>query len=149
MEGSRLRPLVCVGMSYCVVAVLLPGMLLGVWEEQSQFTFSGSMWSLAAGAVGAIGALGIIMAFNFGGKPMVVMPLVFGGAPVVNTITTMILKPDFGELQALFYSGMILVIAGAAIVLVFAPKGQPPIESQPPAEDSGTEEEPDTTEPAS
>ncbi len=148
MAGSRLRPLVCVGVSYCVVAVLLPGILLGVWEEQSQFTFSGSMWSLAAGAAGAIGALGIIMAFNFGGKPMVVMPLVFGGAPVVSTITTMILKRNIGEVHALFYSGMILVIAGAAIVLVFAPKGQPAAEGQPSTEDSPAEEEADTSESA-
>ena len=35
---------------------------------------------------GAIGALGIILAFNFGGKPVYVMPLVFGGAPVITTL---------------------------------------------------------------
>ena len=40
------------------------------------------------GAAGALGALGIIMAFNFGGKPVYVMPLIFGGAPVVNTFFT-------------------------------------------------------------
>ena len=42
----------------------------------------GTAWSLGGGAVGAIGALGVIMAFNLGGKPVYVMPLVFGGAPV-------------------------------------------------------------------
>ncbi|MEM1303967.1 MAG: hypothetical protein AAGG46_03685, partial [Planctomycetota bacterium] len=98
----------------------------------------GSMWSLAAGAAGAFGALGIILAFNFGGKPVYVMPLVFGGAPVINTLVTAWEKNLLGELSSLFVAGLMLVIAGAAIVLVFAPKGGPPkkaaVESKPAAE---------------
>jgi hypothetical protein len=78
------------------------------------------------GAAGAIGALGIIMAFNFGGKPVYVMPLVFGGAPVVNTFFTITASGLWDEVNALFVAGLMLVIAGAAMVLVFAPKGSPP-----------------------
>ena len=126
MEGSRLRPLICVGVAYCVIAGLIPGLLLSVWAEPSHFSFSGSMWSLAAGATGAFGALGIIMAFNFGGKPMYVMPLVFGGAPVVNTFVMLAVRNNLSEVRPLFLSGLILVIAGAAVVLMFAPKGEPP-----------------------
>ncbi len=66
------------------------------------------------------------MAFNFGGKPVYVMPLVFGGAPVVNTFFTLIAQDRLSEVKSLFLAGLILVIAGAAMVLVFAPKGAPP-----------------------
>jgi len=130
MAGSRMRPLICVGLAYFVIAVVFPMLMLTVQEETGSFTFTGSLWSLAAGTAGAIGALGIIMAFNFGGKPIYVMPLVFGGAPVVNTLTTMITKGSEAP-GAVFYAGMILVVAGAVVVLVFAPKGSPPAAATP------------------
>ncbi|NOY30257.1 MAG: hypothetical protein GXP28_08790, partial [Planctomycetes bacterium] len=100
-----------------------PNLWLTVSDEPSQYTWNGTIWSLAAGSAGAIGALGIIMAFNFGGKPVYVMPLVFGGAPVVNTLFTTTTGGLWGSIPPLFYSGLMLVIAGAAMVLVFAPKG--------------------------
>jgi hypothetical protein len=87
----------------------------------------GTFWSLAGGAAGAIGALGIIMAFNFGGKPIYVMPLVFGLAPVINTFTTIISSQiSLASASPLFYAGLIIVAVGAVTVLVFAPKpGKP------------------------
>lgn len=127
MQHSRLRPLLCVGLAYFAIAVLVPNLLLlTAIPEASEFNFSGTTWSLAAGAAGAIGALGIIMAFNFGGKPVFVMPLVFGGAPVVNTLFTTFSSGLSDQINAFFLAGLILVIAGAAMVLVFAPKGPPP-----------------------
>lgn len=127
MHHSRLRPLLCVGLAYFAIAVLVPNLLLSTaLPEASEFNFRGSLWSLAAGAAGAVGALGIIMAFNFGGKPVFVMPLVFGGAPVVNTLFTTFASGLGGEISAFFLAGLILVIAGAAMVLVFAPKSPPP-----------------------
>lgn len=131
MAGSRMRPLICVGLAYFVIAVIAPMLMISVQEEAGAFTLKGSAWSLAAGTAGAIGALGIIMAFNFGGKPIFVMPLVFGGAPVVNTFTTMITKETSAP-GAIFYAGLILVVVGAAVVLVFAPKGAPPPPAKPP-----------------
>lgn len=146
MEQSRLRPLLCVGLAYFAIAVVVPYLLFGIgFTEDSSYTVSGTIWSLAAGAAGAIGALGIIMAFNFGGKPVYVMPLVFGGAPVVNTLTTATLSGAFANLEpvrfALFLAGLILTICGAAMVLVFAPKGHPPKQSA-----SDQESEPAETE---
>lgn len=127
MQHSRLRPLLCVGLAYFAIAVVVPQLLLsGPLPETSEFNLSGTAWSLGAGAAGAIGALGIIMAFNFGGKPVYVMPLVFGGAPVVNTFATIIAKDQLSQVNPMFLAGLILVIAGAAMVLVFAPKGAPP-----------------------
>jgi len=121
MAGSRLRPFICVGLAYFLIAVLVPGGMLTVSGEAGEFTTRGTMLSLASGAAGAIGALGIIMAFNFGGKPIYVMPLVFGGAPVINTAVS--LRGNFAHVHPVFYAGLILVIVGAVTVLVFAPKG--------------------------
>jgi len=123
MHQSRLRPLLCVGMAYFAIAVIVPNLMLAAMPEASEYSWNGTLWSLAAGATGAIGALGIIMAFHMGGKPIYVMPLVFGGAPVVNTLFTMMIGGHWSEINALFLAGLILVIAGAAMVLVFAPKG--------------------------
>lgn len=129
MAGSRMRPLLCVGLAYFAIAVVAPFMLLPAMPESGGFLnngASGSFWSLMAGAAGAVGALGIIQAFNFGGKPVYVMPLVFGGAPVVNTLVSAWEKEKLGAIEAPFLAGLLLVIAGAALTLVFAPKGAPP-----------------------
>lgn len=121
MAGSRLRPFICVGVAYFLIAVLAPLALLLAVPEAGGFTFKGVVWSLMGGAAGAVGALGIILAFNFGGKPVYVMPLVFGGAPVVNTLVS-IAGTEAGQVSPMFYAGLIMVILGAATVLVFAPK---------------------------
>ena len=130
MHHSRLRPLPCVGLAYFASAVIVPNLLLLGLPEPSEYNFSGTFWSLAAGAAGAIGALGIILAFNFGGKPVFVMPLVFGGAPVVNTLFTTYTGGLWDQVNAFFLAGLILVIAGAAIVLVFAPRNPPPVKAE-------------------
>lgn len=131
MDHSRMRPLLCVGVAYFLIAVVAGELILTIWPENSHWSFTGTIWSLAGGAAGALGALGIIMAFNFGGKPVYVMPLVFGGAPVVNTIFTITEQGLWGENLSLFFAGLILVIAGAVIVLVFAPRGGPAKKPQP------------------
>ncbi|QDT75034.1 hypothetical protein [Lacipirellula limnantheis] len=126
MMQSRLRPFICVGLAYFIIAVIVPNIILAVSPEPSEYNVSGTMWSLLAGAAGAFGALGIIMAFNFGGKPVFVMPLIFGGAPVVSTLITTKVNGLWGDIGAFFLAGLMLVIAGAAMVLVFAPKPHPP-----------------------
>jgi hypothetical protein len=122
MAGSRLRPLMCVGAAYFLIAVIVPTLLLMRWDEPGRFTVSGTIWSLGGGTAGALGALGIIMAFTFGGKPIFVMPLVFGGAPVINTFVGVMQAGNWNQLHPLFFAGLIVVAAGAVSVLVFAPK---------------------------
>ena len=123
MDSSRLRPLICVGLAYFAIAVVLAGLMLAASGEGGRWTVGGTLWSLAAGSAGAIGALGIIMCFNFGGKPIYVMPLVFGGAPVVNTLVNAAEHGGLTSMSPFFFAGLILTCAGAAIVLVFAPRG--------------------------
>jgi hypothetical protein len=134
MGHSKFRPLICVGVAYFLIAVLVPLAVLSTQGEKGSWDFGGTIWSLAAGSAGAIGALGIIMAFNSGGKPIFVMPLVFGGAPVVNTFLSMFIANTFGSAGAFFYAGLIVVACGAVTVLIFSPKPGKPPAAHPPAE---------------
>ena len=129
MGGSRLRPFCCVGIAYFVIAVAVPGMILMANPDNVSLEFSqissGMLWSILAGGAGALGALGIIMAFNYGGKPIFVMPLVFGFAPVINTLTSMVIGGSLDKISNLFIGSLLLGIGGAVTVLVFAPKAKP------------------------
>jgi hypothetical protein len=121
---SNLRPFMCVGIAYFVIAVIVPLALLARGGERGGWTNKGVLWSMLAGTAGALGALGVILALGFGGKPIYVMPLVFGGAPVVNTLLTAFMNRAFNQLKAPFLAGLILVILGAVTVLVFKPQPQ-------------------------
>ena len=72
------------------------------------------------------------MAVSHGGRPVYVMPLVFGGAPVINTLLAMYWSRAYRDgVSPVFYAGLILVIAGAATVLTFAPRPHPASGAQP------------------
>src|SRR5215203_512557 len=91
VHPAFLRPFVCVGLAYFLIGVIVPAVWLHLYGEKGDWTVSGLVWSLAGGALGALGAFGIVLAFKFGGRPIYVMPLVFGGAPVVNAFLTIYL----------------------------------------------------------
>jgi hypothetical protein len=123
MGGSRLRPLICIGIAYFLIAVVVPLLLLMPLGDSGNWGLQGSLWSLGAGALGAIGALGTILAFACGGKPFTVMPVIFGCAPVINTLATIALAhTPSGAVSPWFLAGMLIVAAGAATVLVFGPR---------------------------
>jgi hypothetical protein len=124
MQGSRLRPLVCIGVSYFLIAVLVPLALLVPLADPGSWSVNGVLWSLAAGSLGALGALGTILAFTLGGKPFTVMPVVFGCAPVINTLTTLAFNDTpRSAVSPFFLAGMLIVAVGAATVLAFGPRG--------------------------
>lgn len=137
MGGSRLRPFLCVGLAYFVIAVLVPIPMLS--SDPGHLTFMGSTWSLIAGTAGAVGALGIIYAFNFGGRPIFIMPLVFGLAPVVNTLSTTFAKGLWDQVTWPFLISLGLVILGAVTVLITAPKPKPPAKKPKPEKDIAEE----------
>jgi hypothetical protein len=142
---SRLRPFMCVGAAYFLIAVIVPALLLARGGEKGSWTMTGVLWSLLAGACGALGALGVILALAAGGKPIYVMPLVFGGAPVVNTLLSAFLNRSFAQLKAPFLAGLLLVITGAVTVLIFKP--QPPAHAAPAATAQAAEATPAADEP--
>jgi FtsH-binding integral membrane protein len=127
MQGSRLRPLLCIGAAYFLIAVLVPLALLVPLADAGSWSTPGILWSLGAGTLGALGALGTILAFTLGGKPFTVMPVVFGCAPVINTLTTLALhETPLSSVNAFFLAGMLIVAVGAATVLAFGPRGHAP-----------------------
>jgi hypothetical protein len=120
-----MRPFICVGMAYVVVAIIAPLIFWTALGDHGQISARGVLWSLAGGTAGALGSLGVILAFTFGGKPIYVMPLVFGGAPVVNTFVSIATAKQLSGISPFFYAGLIVVVAGAVSVLVFAPRSAP------------------------
>ena len=126
MGGSRLRPFTCVGLAYFFIAVAAPLAVISARAaDTGSWSVGGLSWSIVAGAAGAIGALGVILAFNAGGKPYYVMPLVFGFAPVINTCISLTEKGTWGLATPMFWISLGVVIAGAITVLLNAPKPKP------------------------
>ena len=127
LGNDKLKPLICVGVAYLLVAIILPVVILAVTGRlQGDWSSLGIQWSLAAGAAGAIGALGIILALTSGGSPIYVMPLVFGGAPIVNVLVTMYFSGiSWKELNLNFIAGTIIVVIGATLVLYNKPSAGP------------------------
>jgi hypothetical protein len=124
MDGSRLRPFLCVGLAYFIIAICVPLSMLSTVAEPGSWTTLGAIWAFLGGAAGAIGALAIILALNSGGKPFYVMPLVFGGAPAVNTLIEMLTEGSWQVIGSPFFASLLLVIAGTGTLLVFAPRGR-------------------------
>lgn len=122
--GSPLRALLCVGAAYFLIGVIVPVVGLASQNQLSTagFTARGTLIATVAGALGAIGAACIIWAFKSGGLPTYVMPLVFGGAPVVNVFVTMILHPPKSTINPLLFLGFLLVVVGSSLVLFFRPQ---------------------------
>ncbi len=122
--GSPVRSLLCVGVAYFLIGVIVPVAMLysqGQLNVQGWNAF-GTTTATAAGALGAVGAVCIILAFKSGGLPTYVMPLVFGGAPVINVLVTMLIHPPKSAPNPLLFLGFLLVVLGASMVLYFRPQ---------------------------
>ena len=121
--GNPLKALLCVGVAYFLIGVLVPGVSLGAQGDLVNFDRGGLVTATIAGALGALGAACIIYAFRFGGLPLYVMPLVFGGAPIVNVLLSTVLHPPRTAPHPLLYVGFLLAASGAGMVLYFRPRG--------------------------
>ena len=120
--GNPLKALLCVGMAYFAIGVLAP--VAGLSSQgalSSNYPTNGLIMATVAGGLGAIGAVFIIYAFRAGGLPAYVMPLVFGGAPLVNVLVTMTIHPPKVSPSPLLYVGFLVTSLGAAMVLYFKP----------------------------
>lgn len=120
--ASPFRALLCVGIAYTAIGVLLPVVVLYSQGELARgWTGGGFTAATAAGALGATGAVFIIYAFRAGGVPTYVMPLVFGCAPLVNVAVSMALHPPRSAPNPLLWVGFVLVSIGASLVLYYKP----------------------------
>ena len=140
---SNLRAFLLVGVAYFLVAVIIPAIFIFVLKNDPtekgtpNFDLLPCLWGLAAGTAGAVGALCVIFAVTAAGKggAIYVAPLVFAGAPIINTIATITYfhpvktMPDWR-----FFMGLLMAAAGAAMVMLFKPTdAHAAVPSSPPA----------------
>ena len=151
--NARLMAVLCVGVAYFVIGVLLPlvAFLTG-WQTWPTVNTTGLVFSGLAGVAGAVGAICVIFATkaamdagralpspDVNAYRVYIAPLIFGLAPVINVVVSMFWHPQTGEPfhfgitmpHPLLWVGIILVGAGAALVLyskelVEVPAGPPP-----------------------
>ncbi|PYP87728.1 MAG: hypothetical protein DMF61_08750 [Blastocatellia bacterium AA13] len=121
LGNNPMRALLCVGVAYFLIGILFPLASLGAQGELKGFNGGGITWATIGGVLGALGAICIIYAFKSGGIPTYVMPLVFGGAPIVNVLFSMYQHPPKTSPNPILYLGFVLVALGAGIVLYFKP----------------------------
>jgi hypothetical protein len=119
--GNPLKALLCVGVAYFLIGVLIPVAALAAQGTLGGFDSMGLITATIAGALGAAGAACIIWAFRTGGLPVYVMPLVFGGAPIVNVLLSMVVHPPKVAPNPMLYLGFVLASVGAGLVLYFRP----------------------------
>jgi hypothetical protein len=133
---SNLRAFMFVGVAYFLVAVVIPASLIFVAKSDPtvkpgivpNFHLHASLWGLAAGIVGAMGALCVIFATTKAGPgaAIFVAPLVFGGAPIINTLATIYyFHPTKTAPDWRFFAGLALAVAGASLVLIYKPVDKP------------------------
>src|SRR6188472_3934759 len=94
--GNPLKALLCVGIAYFLIGVLIP---VGALASQ--------------GALSNFNQTGLVTATSAGGLPVYVMPLVFGGAPIVNVLLSMVIHPPKVAPSPLLYVGFLLASVGA------------------------------------
>jgi len=119
--GNPLKALLCVGVAYFLIGVLVPVVALTSQGQLGGFNATGVRLATIAGILGALGAVCIIYSFRTGGLPLYVMPLVFGGAPIVNVLYTMVIHPPKVAPSPMLYVGFALASLGAGLVLYFRP----------------------------
>ncbi len=128
-EWSAFKPYVFIGIAYLVWACL--GGVVGMMLKGDGFSYSGTQtpamtWGFLAGSLGAIGAFSLTSAMLSGGKPLFVMPIVFGGAVTVTAIVSVIELKDLSKVNPMLWVGMLAVIVGVVLVAANTPHGHPP-----------------------
>lgn len=133
--NASLKAFLLVGAAYFVVAIVGPTLILVRNGTNWSFTGKGVAWSFLAGTAGAIGAFTLILALGAGAAAKLsspagaVMPIVFGGAPIVNAVVAMLLHPPEGGLKAIplpFFAGILMAASGGFLVAKFSPSNAAP-----------------------
>lgn len=136
--NARLMAILCVGLAYFVIGVLLPVVLFASGQyEWPALKGTGLTFASLAGVAGAVGAICVIFATQAAvesakkaGLPIstfkvYIAPLIFGLAPVINVIVSSFWHPAPGNPWHFavhlpgwkLWVGIILVGLGAGLVL--------------------------------
>lgn len=121
---GRFKAFLFVGLAYLLTAVIGSAVMLILNGAEWDFTSKGVSWSFLAGLVGASGAFGVLLAFGAGGRPAVVMSIVFAGAPIVNAVVATLSHPPAGGWGAVrwqFVAGILLAAIGGCLVTFYKP----------------------------
>lgn len=105
--GGRLASILCVGVAYFGLAVVIPVILMAIREDaQADWKGVGLTFSALAGIAGAIGAICVIFAskaavdsaklegINPATYRVYIAPLIFCLAPLINTLLSLVWHPD-------------------------------------------------------
>lgn len=124
-SNSALRAFLFIGLAYFLMAAGVLAYLFIARSEPLEFSRSAVVISTIAGLLGALGAIGIVFAHKHGGMPLIIAPLVFAGAPIINTFVAMAWDRPKNAPSFLFYAGIVLACTGAALALRYRPVDAP------------------------
>jgi hypothetical protein len=119
--GNPLKALLCVGVAYFLIGVLVPVGALSAQGGLSQLQQRGLIDRDDRRRARRDRRRVHHLRLPFGGLPLYVMPLVFGGAPIVNVFFSMMLHPPKNPVNPMLYVGLVFASVGAAMVLYFRP----------------------------
>lgn len=123
-KKSGLRAMVAISVAYVVLATC-GGLLVFAMglEPDAHFTMEGFYKGLFAGFLATAGAWGVTFANRYvKGGPSVVMPLVFAGAPVINSFYSMWSNSiPLSSVNLLFWMFLFVIIVGGYVVLTNKP----------------------------
>jgi hypothetical protein len=140
--SGRFMAILCVGGAYFVIGVLLPlvmfltGGMGAKWSDVNMGS-SGLTFASLAGVSGAVGAICVIFATSSAiaaakgahlrpdTYKVFIAPLIFGLAPVINVLVSMVWHPQKGDpwhfglksVHPVLWIGIVLVGVGAGLVL--------------------------------
>ncbi len=136
--GGRLASILCVGIAYFLLAVVVPVVLMAIRDDaKPEWKLTGLVFSSLAGVAGAIGAICVIFASKAavdsakleGIDPatyrIYIAPLIFALAPAINTLVSLLWHPSKDSVYIFHLDipgwklpvGILLVAAGTFLVL--------------------------------
>ena len=124
---SGMRAMIALSTAYVAVAVLAAAYFGAGLEPGAVLARAGFERGLLAGVITTAGAWGIVFGNRYvKGGPSVVMPLVFAGAPVVNSLYVMTLgETAWSAVDPRFWAGIVVIIVGGYLVLINKPSPAP------------------------
>jgi hypothetical protein len=137
--GGRLASILCVGVAYFMLAVVVPVILMSLRDDaKPEWKTNGLIFSALAGVAGAVGAICVIFAskaavdsakaegINPATYRIYIAPLIFSLAPAINTLLSLIWHPKPGDPWHFSFelpgwklpAGIVLVAVGTFLVLM-------------------------------